>query len=212
MSAFGQFQPPNYDGIAKITKDRNSPYFYDSLMARYYQNDTTLGVQHYRILYYGLIFQDNYDPYGLPIQFDSLNKILVKENLAKEDYEKIIDLESRVLLDFPFNLREISLLAKAYEETGKAELAAATHDKFNKIVKAILSTGDGRTLETAMHVTMNSHEYDILHFLGLEYDNDSKQIENTYEYLIVKKNTYDLSGIYFNIKKMFEHEEKLLNK
>lgn len=207
-----QFQPPNYEGIGKIIKDSSSPYYFPALMERYEANDTTLSVQHYRILYYGYIFQDSYDPYGLPVQFDTLNRILAKPNLSTEDYQEIIDIEERVLEDYPFNLREISLLAKAYEEVGEDELALTTHDKFNKIARAILSTGDGRTIESAMHVTMNSHEYDILHFLDLEYGDKSEIIDNTYELLSVKDNSYQVDGIYFNVKKMFEYEEKFIKK
>ena len=212
ISVSAQFQAPNYDGISRVIKDAASPYFYPKLLSRYHNNDSTLSTQHYRILYYGYIFQENYDPYGLPLQFDSLNKILKKEIFTPNDYQELIALETRILTKFPFNLREISLLAKTYEETGQMELAAAMHDKFRKITGAILSTGDGKTKETAMHVIMNSHEYDILHYLGLEYNNESAQMENTYELLSVKPNQYNLEGIFFHIKKMFEHEARLLDK
>lgn len=212
ISVTAQFQAPNYDGISKVIKDKASTYFYPELLSRYHDNDTALSTQHYRILYYGYIYHENYDPYSLPLQFDSLNNILKKEIFTPNDYQELIEMEKRILMKFPFNLREVSLLAKAYEETGQMELAAAMHDKFRKITEAILSTGDGKTKETAMHVIMNSHEYDILHYLGLEYNNETAQTESTYELLSVKPNKYNLEGIFFNIKKMFEHEARILEK
>lgn len=211
-SATAQFQPPKFDGIEKIIQVKDSPFYYPKIFERYKNLDTTLTVQDYRVLYFGYIFHKDYDPYGMPTQFDSLNLILQKPTITTNDYLDIIRIEKDILNEYPFNIRELSLLSKAYKETGQPELSEIVHSQFEKLTKAILSTGDGKTKETAMYVISNSHEYDILNFLGLTYDNNVSEIENTYEYLKVKPNKYKLEGIYFNIQKMFEKESEFLDK
>jgi len=210
--ALCQVQPPNYEGIKKIITVKESPFYYPSLFERYRNNDTTLTVQEYRILYYGYIYQPKYDPYGLPTYFDSLKNLLSKKTLTTNDYHTIIDYETKVLNEFPFDLREISMLAHAYDQTNQADMGSAIHNKFEKLTQAILSTGNGLSKETAMHVIANSHEYDILNFLGLTYAGEQSQGEDTWEYLKVKPNKFKVEGIYFNIKEMFKHEVEAIEK
>jgi len=45
--------PPNYRLIKKVTRNQSSPYFYDSLLARFSRCDTTLTIDDVRCLYYG---------------------------------------------------------------------------------------------------------------------------------------------------------------
>ena len=90
---FAQIQPPNYEGIKKIITVKESQFYYPDLFERYKNSDSTLTVQEYRILYYGFIYQEKYDPLGLPTYFDSLNNLLSKKTLTKNDYEKIINYE-----------------------------------------------------------------------------------------------------------------------
>ena len=48
-----QTLPPNYKLIKKLVKKRNSPYYYDSLLARFNRCDTTFTIDDARCLYYG---------------------------------------------------------------------------------------------------------------------------------------------------------------
>ncbi len=45
--------PPNYRLIKKVTRDQSSPYFYDSLLARFSRCDTSLTIDDIRCLYFG---------------------------------------------------------------------------------------------------------------------------------------------------------------
>ena len=47
-----QTLPPNYKLIKKLVKKRSSPYFYDSLLARFTRCDTTFTIDDARCLYY----------------------------------------------------------------------------------------------------------------------------------------------------------------
>lgn len=49
----GVVMKPNYRKIARVVRAPRSPYFLDSLAARFDRIDTTLTVDHFRCLYYG---------------------------------------------------------------------------------------------------------------------------------------------------------------
>lgn len=48
-----QTLPPNYRLIKKLVKNPDSPYYYDSLLARFYRCDTTFDIDDARCLYFG---------------------------------------------------------------------------------------------------------------------------------------------------------------
>lgn len=49
----GQTLPPNYRVISRVVADNHSPYFLDSLQARFWRCDTSLTVDDLRCLYFG---------------------------------------------------------------------------------------------------------------------------------------------------------------
>jgi len=51
----GRTMKPNYRKIARVIKSPESPYYIDSLIARFDRCDTTLTVDHFRCLYYGQV-------------------------------------------------------------------------------------------------------------------------------------------------------------
>jgi len=76
----------------------------------------------------------------------------------------------------------------------------------------ILSSGDGRTEESAFHVISVSHEYDILQVLGFEFGGQQSLTTKDCDYLAVKENEYDIKGFYFNVQMLLEKEKDLFKK
>lgn len=63
-----QTLPPNYSRIKRVVTDCHSPYFLDSLVARFYRCDTSLTVDDLRCLYFGggdASLADSYSRYQL---------------------------------------------------------------------------------------------------------------------------------------------------
>ena len=54
---------PDMDKIAAEVADPKSKYYYPKLMARYEANETIMGLEDYRHLYLGYVFQEDYNPY-----------------------------------------------------------------------------------------------------------------------------------------------------
>ncbi len=78
--------------------------------------------------------------------------------------------------------------------------------KFKKemLVKAILSTGNGRTEQTAYHVIDPIHEQDILNELGFKFAGSSNLSNALCDYLIVQPNEQNIRGLYFDISRLLK--------
>jgi hypothetical protein len=208
FSQESNFEKPNYNSIKKNIEDKDSNFYYTNLMNRFVANDTLLTNDEYRHLYLGYVFNSKYNPFYNPKDQDNLLNYYKSEKLSETDYEDIIKISEKALLDFPFDLRVMNFLGYVYHLKGDEVSAKKTSDKFHKLVETILSTGDGKTCETGFHVIMVSHEYTILNLFQLQYK--SQALIGNCDYMSFEKGKYSVDGIYFNIEKMLENEHKML--
>ncbi len=139
-----------------------------------------MDVEAYRYLYYGFSLQDEYSPYGQSKHNDELKKLTGKKELTNADKDKIIELEKKVLDEFPFELRNIYYLANLLEEKGDSVQAQLYSKKLTGIARAIMSTGDGTTDSTAMYVISVGHEYDMLGLLNYPYAGSQSLIHSAH--------------------------------
>jgi len=197
------FRSPDYDSIRMKIEDASSPYFYPKLMSRWIALDTSLIPEDYRCLYYGYTFQPAYDPYWRSPDEEKLAGFFLKQELQNNDYEEIVRLVSHSLGGFPFDLKQMNLLAYATQMKGDTLRARKIRDQFGQLVRAIMSSGDGKTCATGIHVIAVSHEYVILKLFQFEFKSQSLT-PDLCDYLHVIKDKRAVDGIYFNIKKLWD--------
>lgn len=198
------FQKPDYKAIKELTSDKSSPYYYDKLFALYKQNDSTLSLKDYRMLYYGYYYQDSYKPYTNYNNkaFKKLGHIYDKKDYNKRDLERVIKLSIEYLEDNPFDARKLFDVYTAYKLLGDTVTGVPYLNKAMGIAKAILSTGDGLTKETAYHVLHISNEYFVILALGYDEDDDRMLTEEWCDYLSLKDNDDGVKGLYFDVTRM----------
>src|SRR5690606_14462015 len=138
-----ELKKPDFDLIEKNVKDKNSPYYFDKLYARFIVADSTMTVDERRHLYFGYSFQDEYAPYERSDAQEDLNEILEKEELTQEDYQDILTLSSKILKIYPFSIRMMEYRIFVYNELGQYDDAGKETIQANIILDAILSTGQG---------------------------------------------------------------------
>jgi hypothetical protein len=78
------------------------------------------------------------------------------------------------------------------------------------ILKSIFSTGDGKSLETALHVLNVSDEYVVCDILNVSVTGQ-RTVKNC-DFLTTENTHVFEKGIYFNIEKIFEGYAKLFGK
>src|ERR1700754_3390543 len=78
------FTPVDRTQVEKVVTDPNSENYYPKLLKRYQEFDSTLTLEHYRLLYYGFVFQEKYSGYN------DHKKKEIRDLFQKEDYKKAI--------------------------------------------------------------------------------------------------------------------------
>lgn len=193
-----EIQAPDYREIRASIQNAKGPNYYPQLMRRYLENDTTLTMEQYRALYYGFTLQEDFVPYQQERQklFD-IRRELVKNNGSKKICPEAIKISKEALDDNPFDLLAISTLAFSYLQLNDTVSYNLWNDKQNSLLDAIVSSGDGEDIESAIHVISIEHEYEVLNRMGLQILSDSLCSDKV-EYLKVLPNAEDVPGLYFN--------------
>jgi hypothetical protein len=197
------YQIPDYQSIAKSVSDKHSLFYYPPLFKRYQEHDTTLTLREYRMLYYGYLFQEHFSPFGNLHVNDSLRQLLSNTSLKEDQWRQVIALEERHLQQSPFDLRDLNTIKFAYRQIGDSQMARLYLFKIRMIARTILSSGDGQGETSAFHVISIPHEYDMIHILGYEFGGEQQLTANQCDFLSLKENDDQMTGLYFDVKQLF---------
>lgn len=214
----------DFEEIKKQTQDTaNSRTYYPRLMAAFLRNDSTLlndtlpsgeikrgevmTIDDYRNLYYGYVFQEDYNPFRTSIYSDRLEHLYDKKEFTREESVLIKENARDALADNLFDLRQMTFFIYALKEIRKDNLARIYQFRLNHIVAAIMSSGQG-TKEHPWVVTSIEHEYNILNFMGY-VATSHEEVEGGIDYIVVnKKDEKSPEGFYFDVSKIMEVADK----
>ncbi|MDE6264455.1 MAG: DUF4919 domain-containing protein [Paramuribaculum sp.] len=199
-----KIEKPNLEAIKAATYDPTSPYYYPRLMKEYMQNDTLMKLDKFRHLYYGYMFQEDYNPYRPQAVKGSVPDPAENPSLTRAECDSVISLCEKALADNPFDLTNMMRLISALHLKGKNHLANIWQYKLNYILMTIASSGNGLDEENAWYVVAPQHEYVLLAAMGHKAVNHLFYAP-FYEYIQIKKTEPSgAEGYYFNIKTILE--------
>ncbi|MCG9911381.1 MAG: DUF4919 domain-containing protein [Flavobacteriales bacterium] len=207
--------PVNYSEIKKATENPSSAFFYPNLYGRFKSADTTLTVEEFRHLFYGYMFKDDYSPYVDPPQHDRIKEILNKKELSEKDRKELVKLSEEAHLAKPFSLKFLNYRVVAYREAGNKNLFLVWRKMLFGVINAMISSGDGLSPETAIHVGEVNDEYWMIEIFDFTYGGkQSLRNENgrKYDYLTLAENENGVEGLYFDITEMFGTLSKMFKK
>ena len=196
-------EAPDLDAIRNAVNDRHSPYYYPRLMEEYSHNDTLMKLDKFRHLYFGYMFQEDYNPYRPKAYAANLSAISDKKEWTRQECDSVIKYSEMALEDNPFDLRRMVNLISALKTKGKNNLAKIWQYKLDYILMAIVSSGTGLDEENAWYVIQPEHEYVLLNAMGFVADNHVFY-EPYYEYITGKDSGGTKCGYYFNIATILE--------
>jgi hypothetical protein len=151
---------PDLDQIRRDVADPASPYYYPKLMGRYQQNETVMDINDYRHLYYGYLFQEDFNPYRHNEASTKNESLYYKSSHTRAELDSIISYAEIVLDDNPFDLSQMNFLIYALRARGKVNRANIWQYRLNHLIQAIISSGTGTDAEHAWYVITPRHEYD----------------------------------------------------
>lgn len=199
-NVFTQIKQTNLDELDSWSNEKENKYSYIKLLNKFYENNSSLSIDEYFMLYYGQSLQEGYAPYAKT----DLKKI-IRENFSIGKYEETITIGEELLKQDPF-------LIDAYQYIAYSYLYLKQYDKYEEylipyhgFLSGIMASGNGNSAETAYIVTSVTDEYSLLYFMGLFSVNQTliQSSDNYYDVLLAKDYYDNNSEIYFNINKPY---------
>ena len=202
-----QVKEVDFEKIKQETLDPNSRYYYPKLVKSFKSNDTIMNFEAYRELYYGFVFQEDYNPFRHN-DFEGKDEVeqLYYKNppLTREECDKIARYAEMALDDNIFDIDQLNYYIYALKEKKKCARAAVRQYRLDKLIAAIMSSGRG-TEDEPWVVISPEHEYAIINFLGY-VAKDQKELEGGIDLIITEsssdpKKTRDF---YFDVSQMLQ--------
>lgn len=147
----------DFENILQETKDKNSNLNYDKLLDRFNKIDTTLNDK--QVLALLISFTDNahYKPYK-DLEF---GRNLYKLN-DDQKFDEAIKEGNKFITNHPFDLKTLFELSYAHYKKGNQTLADSYLLKTTMIFKAIIYSGDGKSIDTPMFALNPSDGQDFI--------------------------------------------------
>lgn len=191
---------PDYNNIANNVADRNSEYYYPELAERYAKADTSMTLEQRRHLYYGYVFNKNVESIAQSnLAIAKLNELLVKPEPTNEDYNLVIEYSAAVLDYMPFSITVKQYREFCLQKLGRYREAQIERAQTEMIIDAILSSGDGKTVEHCIHVVTAENEFEMVAVIGYQPQRQEYATNGTVDYIELSQNPYDTEGLFFEV-------------
>jgi len=195
---------PDFERIRSEVSNPRSKWYYPKLMERYERNETVMNLDDYRYLYYGYLFQEDFNPYRHNEAVTRNEELYYKNGHTRAELDSIIAYARQVLDDNPFDLNQINFMIYALRARGKVNLANIWQYRLNHLLQAIVSSGTGTDKEHAWYVINPRHEYSIINFQNAVVKNHQYE-EPYFDRMEVEKNNgKENATYYFNIRNLLE--------
>lgn len=192
------------EDISSTVNDPRSPYHWPRLMEAFEAYDTTMTPEQYRYLYYGTIFQEDFNPYRHSIYADLINPLTHKSEHTRAELDTLVKYTQLALLDTPFDLNQINFLIYALRAKGKVNLADIWQYRLNNLLKAIVSTGTGADTTSAWYIIYPRDEATLVN-MGKDVTRlQPSFVEPYFDCLEVTDKQGSTRSFYFNILPLLE--------
>ncbi len=197
----------DFDNIKRETLNPHSRYYYPKLVKSFKSNDTIMNFEAYRNLYYGFVFQEDYNPFRHN-DFEGKDEVeaLYYKNppLSREDCDKIARYAEMALDDNLFDIDQLNYYIYALKEKKKYARAAVRQYRLDKLIAAIMSSGRG-TEDEPWVVIFPEHEYAIINFLGY-VAKDHQELEGGIDCIktVSDKDPNKARDFYFDVSQMLQ--------
>jgi hypothetical protein len=133
----------------------------------------------------------------------------------EKEYGKAIEYAEKILKGNYVDINAHMVASIAYKEKGEAEKEKFHRNIADGLIKSILSSGDGKGMETALTVISTEEEYVILRVYGLMPSSQSLLGDKGHHYDrldATNPKTNEKVTLYFNIDRPYGALEKLFKK
>jgi hypothetical protein len=205
---------PNYNAIKENVSNEKSSYFYPVLLQKYFSMNNTLTLEEKRHLYYGFVFQSWSHPNTTTHEEKEIKKVVMKKFITKTEYRDVVQLANIVLKTNPFNTYALQwkIIALFKLDQSNSVEYDQTTTQYSIVMDAIMSSGNGRSKESAYWVISVQHEYELLNYLDYKPSGQEEKTvgEQYYDYITLTENGDKIAGFYFEITPAHLHLKAML--
>lgn len=196
------------EDVKSKTTDSLSYLYHPYLLERFMSFDTTLTNEDYKYLYYGYVYTDMYNPYGIHEEEDEFYDLYYDK-----EYERAIEIGNKMFIQDPVNTKVLFKMLVCHHQQGNSELANNYAMLYYGLLTVIYFSGDGISEETAFKVINVSDEYEILSELGLQSAGQAligncDRLSIDQESQEVEKDQKKIKELYFDVSLPFEYLNK----
>lgn len=196
----------DFDLIKKNTYNPKAAFFYPKLIEQFKSNDTVMTLEAYRALYYGYIYQEDYNPFRESKYSKMVEDLYYKQPHTRAECDSIEKYAELSLDDNLFDFNQMEYYIYALKQKKKYARAAVRQYRLDRLIAAIMSSGRGTETEPWV-VISPEHEYNIINFLGYIATDHKEAIPNKLD-CIQAKPAEGVEGrersFYFDVSLMME--------
>lgn len=196
--------PVDFNRVKSVTSNPESRFYFPKLLKIYSAfSYNKMDREDMRNLYYGYMFQEDYNPYRQSALAEKVEEYIYKKDLTREECDSLEHYASLSLQDNMFDFEQLEYFAYALKAKKKHNRYEVFRNNIRLLLSAIMTSGDG-TKEHPWVVNCPMHEYDIVNFLGFKAV-DHEEIGDGIDYVKVeKRENSKVEGFYFDVKMMLE--------
>lgn len=173
---------------------------FDVLLERVKKEDAAVNFQELRLAF---TETKQYDPYG----GDRETRQAMFVALNGKQYDQALSSGEKILAANYLDINAHFAAYVANRELGHADKADYHKNIFQKLLKSISESGDGKTMETAFVVISTDEEYALFNFMGVRATAQALIEEKSHHYdkmTVTDPESQQSAIYYFNIDKPFD--------
>ncbi len=163
--------------IELITQDPSGDFYFSDLHEKFHENPLKAGVETYRLMYYGKIFQKDYDKFKLGGDQEEFEKLFFKG-----DIKKGLEHGLKAYENDPVDLKTLYLLTASFSMLGMEDQEKYYGHQLGMLVEAILTSGNGKDVENPFLVVTVGDQYVMKGILGFESMKRASSFDDFYIY------------------------------
>ena len=171
--------------IERIINDTSSYLYYPKLQEKVKNHPSEINTEDCFYLYYGQIFQENYQSLSFVANPERIN---FDRAVMNGNCKKVLGLGQTILARNPFDLTVLLHVCRCINEKKYSDTSFYYQQRYQQLLDAILSTGDGKSMRTAIKIVNMEDDYVLKGRLGFLGGVENLGFENNHAYSIWEKN------------------------
>jgi len=163
--------------VELITQDPSGDFYLEDLQSQFRENPIKAGVETYRLMYYGKVFQTGFEKMKINGDQENFEKLFFKGKI-----ESGLDYGMKAYEQDPVDLKTLYLLTASFSMLEMKDQEQYYGHQLGMLVEAILTSGNGKEVDNPFLVVTVGDQYVMKGILGFDSMKRSSSFDDFYIY------------------------------